>query len=115
MMTYEEYQQAICSNIERSRDTRVQFSLERKAIEEETRERTEAAREQCRKYCKEVNELMAQRIHQRAEYWKQRRADLFLEHAKVIEQWREEHGINCPPPHVELPAGERPNEGGTEQ
>lgn len=97
-MTYEEYQAAIQHNVELMRDTRVQFKREMKEIEEETRQRIEASAEMHRKLRAQLNTLQHERIQQRAEYWKQRRVDLHLEHAKVIEQWREEHGINCPPP-----------------
>ena len=111
MMTYEEFQAAIAINIEASRDTRRKQGEEQRDLELEISKRMADAK---RRYLEELSSLriiQRERAHAISEKWKTERIRLFTDHAKVIEQWREEHGINCPP-FVELPSGERPNEKG---
>ncbi|MBQ7181641.1 MAG: hypothetical protein IJR87_10160 [Bacteroidaceae bacterium] len=112
-MTYEEYQTAIAGNIEASRDTRRKQKEEQKDLELEMTRRMADAK---RRYLEELESLRViqrERAFAISEKWKTERMRLFTDHAKVIDQWRQEHGINCPP-YVELPSGERPNEGGFE-
>ena len=114
-MTYEEYQAAIAINIEASRDTRRKQKEEQQDLELEMTKRMADAR---RRYLEELASLriiQRERAHAISEKWKTERMHLYTDHAKVIDQWRQEHGISTPPPFVELPSGERPNEGGTEQ
>ena len=110
-MTYEEYQQAIIVNCEAMKATRTQQRDCGRVIEAERLQKIEEAHETFVKQRKLINELYDQKFHDNAERWKAERMRLHIAHAKVIEQWREEHGISTPP-YVELPSGERPNEGG---
>lgn len=114
-MTYEEYQATIVVNIEAMRESRRKQNEEQQLLEQEIRERMADAK---RRYLEEQSSLISilrDKAKAISDKWKAERVRLHLEHAKVIDQWREEHGISTPP-YVELPSGERPNqEGGTEQ
>ena len=115
MMTYEDYQAAIVINCEAMRETRRKESAERKALEEERLKKNQEAFDNFTEFKKRNNELYQGRMSAVSEKYKTERIRLHVEHARVIEQWRAEHGISTPPPYVELPSGERPNrEGGIE-
>ena len=99
MMTYEEYQNHIIVNIEAMRETRRQQGEEQQRLLAEINARMAAAK---RRYLEEQSSLFEiQRDKAKAisDKWKAERMRLHLEHARVVEQWREEHGIT--PPYVE--------------
>lgn len=98
-MTYEEYQKAIVVNIEAMKETRRKQSAEQAQLRLQMAERVADAR---RRYYEELRALEdVQRIKARAisDKWKAERLRLHMEHAKVTDQWREEHGISTPPIH----------------
>ncbi|MBO4906237.1 MAG: hypothetical protein J5486_04260 [Bacteroidaceae bacterium] len=114
MMTYEEYQAAIIVNIEAQRETRRQNNEEQRQLQEEMNARFDDAKRRYREECAMLYNMQRERAQAISQKWKAERVRLFTEHAKVVDQWRKEHGISTPP-FVELPAGERPNdEGGAE-
>lgn len=96
-MTYEQYQQSIILNEETMSETRRKQHDEIKVLEEERitvnqklfDDFIDKKRANNHKYEEAIAEVRAR--------WRQERMRLHLEHAKVIEQWREEHGINTPP------------------
>lgn len=96
MMTYEEYQNLIIVNIEAMRETRRQQGDEQQRLLAEINARMADAK---RRYLEEQSSLFAiQRDKAKAisDKWKAERMRLYLEHARVVEQWREEHGITPP-------------------
>lgn len=99
MMTYEEYQNLIIVNIEAMRETRRQQGDEQRQLLAEINARMADAK---RRYLEEQSSLFEiQRDKAKAisDKWKTERMRLHLEHARVVNQWREEHGIT--PPYVE--------------
>ena len=99
MMTYEEYQNSIIVNIEAMRETRRQQGDEQQRLQAEINARMADAK---RRYLEEQSSLIGiQRDKAKAisDKWKAERMRLHLEHARVVNQWREEHGIT--PPYVE--------------
>lgn len=99
MMTYEEYQNRIIVNIEAMRETRRQQGDEQQRLQAEINARMADAK---RRYLEEQSSLYGiQRDKAKAisDKWKAERMRLHLEHARVVNQWREEHGIT--PPYVE--------------
>ena len=96
-MTYEEYQTAIAVNIEASRDTRRKQMDEQQQLELEMNKRMADAK---RRYLEEVESIRViqrERAFAISEKWKTERMRLYTEHAKVIDQWREQNGILTPP------------------
>ena len=96
-MTYEEYQAAIVINIEAMKESRRKQIEEQQLLQQEINERMADAK---RRYLEEQASLYSiQRDKAKAisDKWKAERVRLHLEHAKVIEQWRDEHGISTPP------------------
>lgn len=101
MITYEEYQNRTIVNIEAMRETRRQQGEELQLLQAEINARMADAK---RRYLEEQSSLFEiQRDKAKAisDKWKAERMRLYLEHARVVEQWREEHGITPPPPFVE--------------
>ena len=96
-MNYEEYQASIVINIEAMKETRRKQNDEQQLLQQEISERMADAK---RRYLEEQSSLYSiQRDKAKAisDKWKAERVRLHLEHAKVINQWREEHGISTPP------------------
>ncbi len=96
MMTYEEYQQSIVINCEAMKETRRLESAERKALEEERVRKNQEAFENFCEFKRSNNELYQGRMSAVSDKYKAERMRLHIEHAKVIEQWRREHGITPP-------------------
>ena len=92
-MTYEQYQQSIILNEETMSETRRKQHDEIKVLEEERitvnqklfDDFIDKKRANNHKYEEAIAEVRAR--------WRQERMRLHLEHAKVIEQWREEQGL----------------------
>lgn len=96
MMTYEEYQNSIIVNIEAMRETRRQQGDEQQRLQAEINARMADAK---RRYLEEQSSLYGiQRDKAKAisDKWKAERMRLHLENARVVNQWREEHGITPP-------------------
>lgn len=109
-MTYQEYQQSIILNEESMSETRRKQHEEIKFLEEECIATNQKLFDDYVDKKRANNQKYQEAIQDVRSRWKQERMRLHLEHAKVVEQWREEHGINCPPPFVSLPSGERPEQ-----
>ena len=97
MMTYEEYQRSIVISQEAMKETRRLESKERKELEEERLRKNQEAFENYCEFKRSNNELYQGRMKAVGDKYKAERMRLHIEHARVVEQWREQHGINCPP------------------
>lgn len=110
-MTYEEYQQSIVLNEETMSETRRKQKDEIKLLEEERINTNKQLFDEFIEKKRANNRKYEDAIAEVRDRWKAERMRLHLEHAKVVEQWREDHGINLPPPFVPV-GGEQHKIGG---
>ena len=101
MMTYEEYQNRTIVNIEAMRETRRQQGDEQRQLLAEINARMADAKRRYQEETSSLFEIQRDKAKAISDKWKAERMRLYLEHARVVEQWREEHGITPPPPYVE--------------
>ena len=101
MMTYEEYQNLIIVNIEAMRETRRQQGEEKQRLLAEINARMADAKHRYLEEQSSLFEIQRDKAKAISDKWKAERMRLYLEHARLVEQWREEHGITPPPPFVE--------------
>ena len=99
MMTYEQYQQAIVDNQEAMKEARQQQLEERKRIERERVQMIEDERFESRKRINEINLKCDDMQRQNSERFRDVRTHLYMEHYRVINEYREQTGIT--PPYVE--------------
>ena len=97
MMTYEEYQTSIVINIEAMKETRRKQNEEQQLLDLEVNSRMADARRRYMEEQEAIRSIQRDKAKAISDKWKAERVRLHLEHAKIIEQWREEHGISTPP------------------
>ena len=96
MMTYEEYQNHIIVNIEAMRETRRQQGEEQQRLLAEINARMADAKRRYQEETSSLFEIQRDKAKAISDKWKAERMRLHLEHARVVNQWREEHGITPP-------------------
>ena len=97
-MTYEEYKSFVITNEEAMRDTHRHQADEHRELQDMINKRRHDAKQ---RYFDELTVLAGiERDRSKAisEKYKTERMRLYLERAKVSEQWKQEHGIENTPP-----------------
>lgn len=95
-MTYEEYQNLIIVNIEAMRESRRQQGEEQQRLQAEITARMADAKRRYQEETSSLFEIQRDKAKAISDKWKAERMRLHLEHARVVNQWREEHGITPP-------------------
>lgn len=110
MMTYEEYQKAIIENQEAMSENRRQEIEERRRFEDERSELLMDAREEYKRKTRGINFKIDCKQKHNAQLYKERRTKLYMEHTRIVMEFREQNGIQ--PPYVPLPESDNQEKGG---
>ena len=111
MMTHEEYTAKVFEIETQMRQSKIdEAQAKNRAIEAQNLEHRRLKME-LHNAIQAVNMRTRQQLTDIHDRFVQERTLLWSQHNKLTHQWKEEHGI-LPPPFVELPAEERPNEKG---
>lgn len=108
-MDYEEYRAFVITNDEAMRDTHRHQADEHRELQDMINKRRHDAKQRYHDELTVLSGIERDRAKAISEKYKTERMRLYLERAKVHDQWKQEHGIENAPAYVELP-----NKGGSE-
>ncbi len=99
-MDYEEYRVFVITNDEAMRDTHRHQADEHRELQDMINKRRHDAKQRYHDELTVLATLERDRSKAISEKWKTERMRLYLERAKVHDQWKQEHGIENPPPYI---------------
>ena len=108
-MDYEEYRAFVITNDEAMRDTHRHQADEHRELQDMINKRRHDAKQRYHDELTVLSGIERDRAKAISEKYKTERMRLYLERAKVHDQWKQEHGIENAPAYVGLP-----NKGGSE-